>query len=72
MKRPPKTLYWNALTISLDNRSRDYPVLSVHGAPKKVYQTHATTSVNTTKIRFYHDKTMVNQKGIAKEKVKIR
>ena len=62
------TLYRNTLMISLDNRFCDYPVLSVHGAPKTVYQTHATTSVSTTKIRFYYDKTMVNRKGIAKQK----
>ena len=40
MKLPPTTLYRNALMISLDNRSCDYPVLSIHGAPKTVYQTH--------------------------------
>ena len=65
------TLYRNVLMISLENRSRNYPMLSVHGAPKIFYQTHATTSVSTTKIEFYHDKAMVNRKGIAKERVKI-
>ena len=63
------TLYWNALIICLENRSCNYPVLSVHGEPKTVYQSHATTSVSTTKIRFYHEKAMVNRKGIAKERV---
>ena len=34
MKRPPMTLYQNALMICLENRSCDYPALSVHGVPK--------------------------------------
>ena len=66
------TLYWNALMIYIENCLCDYPLLSVHGAHNNIYQTHATTTVSTTKIRFYHDKNMVNRKGIAKERVKTR
>ena len=62
------TLYQNALMIFLENFSCDYPVLRVHGLPKQFIKTHATTSVSTTKIRFYLDKAMVNRKAIAKER----
>ena len=41
------------------------------GHLKKFIETHATTSVSTTNIVFYHDKAMVNRKGITKERVKI-
>ena len=58
----------NAITICLENCLCNYPVLSVHKTPKTVYQTHATTNVSTTKLQFYHDRAMVNQKRYCKRK----
>ena len=37
MKRPPMTLYRNALMIFLENRLCKYHVLRVHGAPKTYF-----------------------------------